>query len=299
MPVHQESGDDALVRYLLDELDDEDTERFDELSVVDEGFVARLRAVENDLVDAYASGTLTCDRRQRFEALYLSSPRRRAKAAFAARLHDAIDSAAVAAAPGQKPAERRRLGSQWFPAALAAAAVLCVAMLALLLRDAQLRGSLREADGRLTAAEGRIAGLSSRLATEQKADADTAAALARVRAAESAMALAFVLLPQTRSAGPVPIVAIGPDAATLPLALTIQSPARGEYQAVLHDPATNREVWRSQPAAAEATQGSSLVTIAIPAPLLNSQHYVVDVFAFESGRGRGFVGSYAFEAVRR
>ena len=78
--------DDELVGYLLGELSEEDAERLDEMSLVDDEFAARLRLVEDDLVDAYAGGRLSGERLKRFESFYLASPRRREKAAFAKRV---------------------------------------------------------------------------------------------------------------------------------------------------------------------------------------------------------------------
>ena len=59
----QPYDDEQLVRYLLGSLDEQDTERFDELSVSDDEFAGRLQAVENDLIDAHARGELSTDRR--------------------------------------------------------------------------------------------------------------------------------------------------------------------------------------------------------------------------------------------
>jgi len=303
MSDRQDSArDDALVRYLLDELDAADAERFDELSVVDDEFAARLRTVEDDLVDAYASGNLTGERRARFEAVYLASPRRREKVAFAVRLLQAVGGTPADGGSGEKveSTERARTGSAWLPAALATAAVLCVAMLALLMRDARLRTSLREADRRATASEQRVESLAGQLAAEQKANAGSAAELARAKTARAEPAFALVLLPQTRSVGPVPVVAVHDGAKMLPLALRIDSPPRSQFDASLRDPATNRAIWRGPAApAAEVSDASPIITIEIPAALLKSQHYVVDVFAPDPGRGSHFAGSYAFEVVRR
>src|ERR1700704_4316416 len=80
---HDLGHDDQLVRYLLGLLPGQDAERLDELTVADDEMAWRLRVVENDLVDAYVTGTLTGQRRARFESFYLSSERRRRKVQFA------------------------------------------------------------------------------------------------------------------------------------------------------------------------------------------------------------------------
>jgi len=60
--------DQQLVRYLLGLLPPHEADRFDEASVVDDEVAARLRGVEDDLVDAYVRGTLAIDLRERFES---------------------------------------------------------------------------------------------------------------------------------------------------------------------------------------------------------------------------------------
>ena len=69
--------------YLLGALPESGTERLDELSLTDDGFVEQLRAAENDLVDAYARGELSSEIAEVFRARYLASPKRRAKLRFA------------------------------------------------------------------------------------------------------------------------------------------------------------------------------------------------------------------------
>lgn len=298
MPVrHEPARDEELIRYLLGELPEEATERLDELSVVDDQFVARLRVVEDDLLDAYASGRLTGDRRRRFEAFYLTSPRRRTKVAFARRFLAAID-------PGARPVDetapetRRhsRLSLVPFPWALAAAVALCLATGGLLMRDARLRRDLADARRQVTTADERLATLSNQLTAQQRI---ATAAQASLSEAHAAPAVALVLLPQTRGVGPVPAVAVPADATTITVALAIEGAAHGRYEASLKDPASNDVVWHSAPVPAALAEPVPLVTLGLPAPLLKAQHYVVDLFTSASSRGRDFVGSYAFEVVRR
>src|SRR6476660_2446092 len=87
-------NDRELVQYLLGLLSEEDTERLDELSLIDDEIAWRLRGVEDDLVDAYVSGTLEGGTLERFESFYLSSPRRRERGKFAANLRRPIEKAA-------------------------------------------------------------------------------------------------------------------------------------------------------------------------------------------------------------
>jgi hypothetical protein len=70
--------------YLLGTLQDEKAEITDGAVVADDDAASLLCIVEDDLVDAYARGRLRGEVLERFESFYLASPRRRAKARFAA-----------------------------------------------------------------------------------------------------------------------------------------------------------------------------------------------------------------------
>jgi hypothetical protein len=99
MSLLEDSGhdDQQLARYLLGLLPDEDAERLDEASIADDEVAAWLRVVEDGLVDAYASGNLAGELLERFESVYLSSPRRRQKVRLAARLLRTVDRAVAPA----------------------------------------------------------------------------------------------------------------------------------------------------------------------------------------------------------
>jgi hypothetical protein len=70
--------------YLLGALHDDHAELTDGAVIADDDAALLLCLIEDDLVDAYARGRLRGDILERFESFYLTSPRRRAKACFAA-----------------------------------------------------------------------------------------------------------------------------------------------------------------------------------------------------------------------
>ncbi len=81
------TSDENLLRsYLLGTLPEAETETCDELSFTDDVFVARLQAVEDDLIDAYLQGELSGGARAQFQSYYLASPRRQEKVQFARSL---------------------------------------------------------------------------------------------------------------------------------------------------------------------------------------------------------------------
>src|ERR1700721_1918691 len=101
-PGKQVYDDQLLIRYLLGLLTPEETERLDELSIASDDFACRLRDVENDLVDAYASGELSGETLTRFQSSYLSSAEGRERVRFAEAL--LANGSRAAAAPARNAA---------------------------------------------------------------------------------------------------------------------------------------------------------------------------------------------------
>lgn len=83
--------DDKLLRsYLLGGLSEADTETCDDLSFTDDNFVARLQAIEDDLIDSYLQNELPDSERAQFQSYYLASPRRQEKVNFARSLQSFV-----------------------------------------------------------------------------------------------------------------------------------------------------------------------------------------------------------------
>jgi hypothetical protein len=334
IPTSRSADDQAITRYLLGLLSDEDTERLDEASIADEEFVVRLRVVENDLVDAYVRGALAGEMLERFESHYLASPRRQEQVRFAGRFLRAVDDAAVdtrdpqttppdavpepddarVSEPSSSDEVPQRL--RLAPRFLAAAAVLLLAASAALLFEAgRLRSGLTAARQENVALDRRARELAQRLDEQRAAAATAIIGLDRVResaapgAPPSASAptdagvrasttqaptMALVLLPQTRAIGPIPTLILQPNASGVALALQLESNDSPQYRATLRDPASNEIVWTSDPIAATSDQ-TSIVSVLVPASVLKPQHYSVALRA----DGGDVVASYAFQIVRR
>ncbi len=286
-PTHPVS-DEQLTRYLLGALPAEETERLDERSIADDELADRLRHLEEDLVDAYAAGTLSGERLQRFESFYLASPRRRRKAAFAKALRQSIDPV--------RPANGTPRALRW---AVAAAAVLTLAVSVLVVQNLSLRRELRDVERRAAGAGERAANAAQELDTERTAAAAAKQALAASRAPQPLAAIALVLLPQTRGVAPIPTIAIPSDAVALPVDLALERAGGASYTVALRDPATNLDVWRSPALAPRRVRESTVVPVSVPAGLLKTQHYALDLFEPRAGAEPEFVSSYAFEVVRR
>src|ERR1051326_3731746 len=140
-------SDQLLTDYLLGVASEHNAERIDELSITDEDIAWRLRARENDLIDAYVRGELSGGRLEQFRLAY-SSPLRRQKVAFAVGLCTVADrSPATEDAPlgewqraqPSTPWKIPGMTTQW---TAALAAVLMIATALLVVDDLQLRRQL-------------------------------------------------------------------------------------------------------------------------------------------------------------
>jgi hypothetical protein len=298
MPPTPPISDDLLVRYLLGALPPDEVERLDERTFVDEELAERLRVVEDDLVDSYAAGTLTGERLQRFESFYLASPRRRSKAALAKGLRGAIERSTRQPRPVPNATAQvsRHVGRT---VCLAAAAALIVATGVLLLQNGTLRRELRDQAQQVAVADQRATAATEQLSAEQKAAAAAKQALADARAVQPLAAVALVLLPQTRGVTSVPIVVVPTGTASVPLTLALEAPGGSSFEVALRDPATNRTIWRSPSLAPQRVRQAPMVPVSLPAALLKTQHYALDLFELRSGNGPEFVSSYAVEVARQ
>jgi hypothetical protein len=307
MSVPDESGpgnDRQLSRYLLGLLPHEETEWLDEASIVDDEVASRLRVLEHELVDAYATGTLPKELLAPFESHYLTTLRRQRHVEFARRFLSAIDQAAhakIANGRGQK-ASRLRLPARW----IAAAAILLVASGVLLFQTVQLRSGLNLAQTERIELDSRARALERQLIEEREAHATATRELERARAsapatpsrlAQETQTIALVLQPQTRAAGPVPTLAIPPGATSLSFALQFESNDIPRYRVVLKDPGSDQAVWTSGPLGATTIGDMPAVAVAIPSHVLRAQHYSLVLTDGSAGTG-DVIGSYTFRIVR-
>jgi hypothetical protein len=68
-----------LIRYLLDDLEEEEQEKIEERDASDDSFYLKLLATEDELIDSYVLGEISPEDRKKFEQAYLGNPHRRKK----------------------------------------------------------------------------------------------------------------------------------------------------------------------------------------------------------------------------
>jgi ABC-type multidrug transport system fused ATPase/permease subunit len=189
------TSDDNLLRsYLLGTLPEADTETCDELSFTDDAFIARLQAVEDDLIDAYLQNELSGNERLQFQSYFLASPRRQEKVKFAQSLQSfaqrqvlapTIAPAVAAAEPVRQPVSETaswweslrnlftlpNLTMQW---GMAAAALLLLLAGGWLFTEMQrLRGAMNTAQTEQAALQQRERELQSQLEQQRTTNSKT------------------------------------------------------------------------------------------------------------------------------
>jgi hypothetical protein len=248
---------------------DEEAERLDELSITDDEFAARLKAAEDDLIDAYVTGGLTADQRQRVETVYGATVEGRARIAFARSL---------AARTRRLPARR-----SWRPA-LAAAAVVVLA----------IGGYRLLAPGPVVT---RDAAPPPVLTGPAPGAVPAPAAPPAKPPAQPPPGSLFVLTAPTRSATDVRAISVPEGNAMVDFWLEMEGDDFAAYDAALKDAAGVRTLWRSARLRAQGPASNRIVAIRVPANLLTPRRHIVELRGLPSGGEPQVVGSYPFRVV--
>ena len=286
--------DRQLERFLLGLLPDDEAERLEELSIVDNEVAWRLKAAENDLVDAYVSGQLRGETLQRFESSYLSSPIRRQKVTFARTL--LLDEPNAVRVATSRFSGRTGWTAQW--SLLAATVALLLLAGVLFVRDLRTRQALTRVETDRAALEQRVQTLQQQLEAQRAANASAPVVPAPPRPSGDAPAIvALTLLPPTRGSGAHPALAIPAGAARVAIDLRIDADGFSRYDVALKDLDTNQIVWRSGRLAAKAAGNHTSVIVTIPANTLTPRRYALDVTGRRAGGNDELIASYPFQVL--
>jgi hypothetical protein len=274
----REPDESTLIRYLVGLASEEDTDQLDELSVEDEGFALRLRAVEHDLVDAYVNGELTGETLEGFKSQYLRTPSGLAAVELAEalrgyrRIPAAERQVAPVAAPTHVATRDVRARSwpwpTWGLAAAAAVFALIVASVYLLIDNQQLRQRMSGDRASNVALEQRARQLQEELTRQQAAARETEQELASAREA----------LASGANAGPGAGAGVGTGTET---GRTGDAPRTGEILlALVLSPATRGGTQLPQfsippGTATGAATGAGTVILRLPLVAVDFPHYEV------------------------
>jgi hypothetical protein len=295
----EDAPDDGLLRrYVLGLTSAEETEQFDQRSVTDDEFAVRLEAIEYDLVDAYAAGTLPDDLRQAFLATYLASGDGRAEIDFAQTLpgHRAQGRRARSSLTPGRPATA---GGRWWQAAivprwtLVAAALILLAVSGYLLTENQrLRRDVQGAHAERATLDAQTRALQQQLDARQLlTDSGRGAATA------PAVIASFILPPGFRGAGETPTITLPPDADQVRLTLPLGTVRVASFSAALRDASSNQIVWRGSDLHALNGRTTRTVTITIPASMLKPRTYLIELQGTRADGASATLSPYACEVV--
>jgi hypothetical protein len=327
-----------MIRYLLGSLSEEERERLDELSFIDDEFAVRLSSVENDLVDAYARGELSGERLERFDTYYLASPMRREKVKTARAFHalagKAVATGQVVLAPGpshadaesDRPSPRSAL-PPWdftFPRlVLTAAAMLgLVGVGWMIVELSRLRSQLSDAQAARLVQEQREKELQAMLerqrtagsamekdlerAREEKERIERQMALERARAGSKSSSsanldiVAIKLAAAARGAGQGATITVPSGTDYVILQVELEPDDYPGYNAVLLTQQGKKPAgWKRERLKSKALGEARVIDIVIPAGLLKPQEYIMEVTGISNtGVAEGERG-YPFRVVRR
>lgn len=287
--------------YLLGQLPEAETERLDELSITDDECAERIRAVEHDLVDAFARGELQGVVVEQFRSRYLTTPRRREAARFAEALQSLDERSGRDSSSDAGRGETMLVrGKRRWPELLALAAaviMLATASVWLALDNRTLRA-------RVTGAESARDELQrDRQLREAEAGraADTVPPSTTADAAPLTVAT-LVLTPQLRSARQLPTVALAGSTGDLALQLDLEPVDYPAYDVSLiastGASTGDRVVWRTDRLAARSAGARKIIDLRLPVTVLGPQEYLIRVSGVPARGAAEIVGEYRFAVVK-
>jgi hypothetical protein len=292
----QRVDDEALKGYLFGDLPADETERLDELSIVDDDFAARLNAVETELVDAYVRHELSGDALEKFQTRYLSSPSRRQKVAFA----EGFSSFADRYRPQR--AQAKSSVSSWlnwftFPRlALAGGLATAMAVGLVVVDHLELhknpvadRASLQPAPTMQAPAK-----------TANPAPPITSSTAKDLVSHLSSLPISvttFVLAPQMRGGTQLPKLALPHGTTRVDFHLDLETNDFPRYRVMLKSTKSDKPLWQSGNVTPVTKGGNSTLSISLPAKLLKQAMYQLDLTGKPLSGESELVSSYVFRIV--
>lgn len=287
-PSEQPINAELMVRYLLSELSEEETERLDELSIADDEFSWLLSATENDLIDDYVLGKLSKERRQKFKSLYLSSPGR---SISASRLQKVEFAEALL-----RQQERRQMSEKAqrrAPASFANHWLQFAAVAALLMLLISTYMVYRKAGGASQAVQ------QAKVQPRREPGPDMQGSKAVPGLPTLSPAAIFVLMPSTRAAGRLPRLVLSSGTAEVSFHLQLEFDEFPSYRVTLTDLASNRLAWESKLLRAVPRGKEREVSVTLTTGLLSSGNYSFELSGIPGTHLPEVIASYPFKLVIR
>jgi hypothetical protein len=270
---------DVLERYLLGEVSEDERVEIEQGYFADDGLFDQLVDVQNDLVDAYAQGTLPAVERKRFEERFLTSSSGVGRVEFARALQRKI---AARTARKPEPVSFR----QFAIAASVAIIVTAAAMLTFLL---QRRQELPITDSRPQAQQ------QQRAVPPAPVQAQTQTAPLRREQAPAALVTVLLTAGGTRESEAAPPLVLRPAPQFVQVELVLEDDRYDSYAAELQD-VEGRVLWKEKSLRARTGQSGRTVAASVPARLLPPGDYVVVLQGIRGGKASD-INNYTFTVV--
>jgi len=317
-----------IARYLLGELPEEQQAEIEDRAFSDKNYLASITAVENDLMDEYASGELSAADRQRFESRFLASAERRKRVEFAKALRTFVSESA---GPEKKVVHDAPRGSWrdsiyaflsgFNPAArlaFAGAAILVIAGAAwLFVETLRLRRQVTQLQAEKQSGQGlqqsleqerkRNEELNARLSQEKQQREQTDESLRQLTETTEAtnpvprpVIASLTLLPGlSRGGGQKPNLDLSNDARLVRLQIGIDPEEQYKSFAVELRTLAGRQVWNRENLSVRTRRGTRAVGLTLPATVLKSGEYELRLRGLREGGGSEDVGFYYFNVRKR
>jgi len=334
LDVDQSPLDAPLMkRYLLGDVSEKEQLQIEQEFLVNDDVFEEMLMIEEELIDAYVEGDLSTGDQVQFEKHILAQPDRRQRVAFARALKTLVGKVPIEAAPDRARPEQlswwrwvfaspfaqpSRAGRVW----AAASVVIVLGASAWLAKEtlrpataspsqALLRTEIEQLQADRAMLQRRVSELEQQIATQSAQNEQLAADLERQRKAlvvqrpdaaavrpQQPLIASFILLPGlARDAGGVRELSIPDRTETVQLQLDLDADDYSRYRAILRTAddveILNQDVMRSPGAAVNA------VTLRVPAGVLASGDYVVELSGATRGGQLEQIGDYHFRAVKR
>lgn len=310
MGTETNSQTGLMRRYLLGLLPEPEQAALEERFFEDGEILSEMRAVEQDLVDAYVRGQLAPDEKSVFESHYLSVHRHAERVTFARDLLALAD-----AEPPPKLAESRE--PFWRPwlsfiqmpqfgmgAAFAMMALLLAAGMYLFIERARWREELAQSQAARSAQEEKLRALEQELAKGRSDAAQLAAELERLRQqratepAAPATIFSFLLFPTSRGDAKQHTLRLASDAVQIRLQMKI---AAGEYKSyrVRLQSVDGDGAWESTAVTARPSARGLILSALVPTRKLSPGDYTLDLSAIEANGEPVALENYSFRVSRQ
>ena len=307
-------NEQMAMEYLLGRLSEEETERFDEMSIIDVNFAAMLKDAENSLIDQYVRSELPENLRERFESHYLLTLKRRKEVKFAKTFLEVLSKPSFEESPSKTVAVKSRSFAfgvfrsplQWGLAAVSLFLLFTAGYL--IFENMNLRNEIMRAKAEQSFLKIREQELERELVKQKSFDGKKNDELARVRerlkGLEQQLAgndqsevklIAFNLSPQSRGIRKIRSLLVPPKIESVTFNLDLEANEYSAYTVRLKNSPTNEVLWQSS----KIKPSAKSVKFTLPANLLKKQDYLFELSGILADGTPEVASIYAFRIVTK